>query len=188
VLVVALILNIMFAAPEQGQQQAPPVPQPFPRSGPAQPTPPRPAPQQPTTPTPPPRTAPASRVPAPDEAEALPTEATLGMPIYPGAQFIRSYYAGRGQRYYIFGSAALFGDVVAYYRNVLKQRGQLVFEVPATHQFDIGKFEVETMAFPPGVTVKDFQSEVSKGFPNPTPGALPERFPTIIQVVPSILK
>ena len=80
--------------------------------------------------------------------------------------------------------SAQFADVVAYYRNVLKQKGEIVFEVPATHQFDIGKFDKETMAFPPGVTVKDFQSGVSKGFPNPTPGALPERFPTIIQIVP----
>ena len=29
-----------------------------------------------------------------------PTEAMLGVPIYPGAQFIASYDAGRGQRYY----------------------------------------------------------------------------------------
>lgn len=107
------------------------------------------------------------------------------MPIYPAAQFIRSYYAGGGQRYYIFGSSASFADIVAYYRNVLKQKGDVLFEVPATHQFDVGKFDPQTMAFQPGVTVKDFQSEVSKGFPNPTPGALPERFPTIIQIVPA---
>ena len=47
---------------------------------------------------------------------ATPTEATLGVPIYPGAQFIASYDAGRGQRYYIFGSAATFVDLVTYYR------------------------------------------------------------------------
>ncbi len=66
----------------------------------------------------------------------------------------------------------------------MKQKGQLVFEVPGTHEFDVGKFDPETMAFPPGVTVKDFQSEISRGYPNPKPGAQPERFPTVIQIVP----
>jgi hypothetical protein len=108
----------------------------------------------------------------------------LGLPIYPGAQFIKSYDAGRGQRYYLFGSAAPFQDLVAYYRVVLKQKGELIYDVPATHEFDVGKFNEDTMAFPPGVTIKDFQSDVSQGFPNPTPGAQPARFPTIIQIVP----
>jgi len=186
--VAALILNIMLVAFEQGQQQPPPVPQPFPRSGPAQPTPPRPAPQQPAAPTTPPKPATTAPTPAADQPEVVPTEATLGMPIYPAAQYLRSYYAGRGQRYYIFGASAQFADVVASYRNVLKQKGLLVFEVPATHQFDVGKFDEETMAFPPGVTVKDFQSEVSRGYPNPKPGAQPERFPTIVQIVPGMVK
>ena len=37
------------------------------------------------------------------QPEAPPTEAMLGVPIYPGAQFIASYDAGRGQRFYLFG-------------------------------------------------------------------------------------
>jgi hypothetical protein len=117
-------------------------------------------------------------------AEAVPTEATLGVPIFPGAQFITSYDAGRGQRYYIFGSPAAFVDLVAYYRTVLKQKGELVYDVPATHEFDVGKFNEDTMAFAPGVTIKDFQSDVSQGYPNPKPGGVPARFPTIIQIVP----
>ena len=148
-------------------------PQPFPRPGqpvrPAQPVPPAPAPP------------PAAAAPAPD---AAPTEATLGVPIFPGAQFLASYDAGRGQRYYIFGSASSFVELVAYYRTVLKQKGELVYEVPATHEFDVGRYREETMAFPPGVTIKDFQSDVSQGYPNPKRGAQPERFPTIIQIVP----
>jgi len=153
------------------------VPQPFPRPGqPTQPT--RPAPQAP--PAPAPATAAPAR-PAPDE---VPTEATLGVPIFPGAQFIASYDAGRGQRYYIFGSPASFVDLVAYYRTALKQKGELVYDVPATHEFDVGKYREETMAFPPGVTIKDYQSEVSQGYPNPKPGGQPARFPTLIQIVP----
>lgn len=106
--------------------------------------------------------------------------------MYPGAQFLASYDAGRGQRYYLFGSTAPFLDVVGFYRTVLKQRGELVFDAPATHQFDIGRFREETMAFPPSVTVKEFRSLVSEGFPNPRRGAQPERFPTVIQIVPAI--
>lgn len=108
----------------------------------------------------------------------------LGLPIYPGAQFIASYDAGRGQRYYIFGSAAPYNDLVAYYRTILKQKGEVVFEAPATYGFEVGKYREETMAFPPGVTIKDFQSAVSQGYPNPKPGGQPARFPTIIQIVP----
>ena len=108
----------------------------------------------------------------------------MGVPIYPGAQFIASYDAGRGQRYYLFGSAGSYVDLVAYYRIVLKQRGEIVFDVPATHEFDIGKFNEDTMAFAPGVTIKDYQSDISQGYPNPKPGGQPPRFPTLIQIVP----
>jgi hypothetical protein len=129
-----------------------------------------------TTPAPAPATA---------KAEETPTEATLGVPLFPGAQFIASYDAGRGQRYYMFGTASGFNELVAYYRIVLKQKGELVFEVPATHTFDVGRFREETMAFPPGVTIKDFESTVSQGYPNPKPGAQPAWFRTIIQIVPA---
>ncbi len=122
----------------------------------------------------------------PPSTKGAPTEAMLGVPLYPGAQFITSYDAGRGQRFYIFGSAATFVDLVAFYRTVLKQRGDQVFDVPATHQFDVGRFREETMAFPPGVTIKDFESNISPGYPNPTPGGQPARFPSIIQIVPVV--
>jgi hypothetical protein len=159
-----------------------PAPPPFPR------------PAQPSRPSQPPGTTPAP-APVPDassrraaESDPAPTEAMLGVPIYPGAQFITSYDAGRGQRYYIFGSAASFVDLVTYYRTVLKQRGELVYDVPATHEFDVGKYNEDTMAFPPGVTIKDYQSEISQGYPNPKPGGQPARFPTLIQIVPVVAR
>lgn len=170
-------------AAQSATPQQPPVPQPFPRPG-----------QQPARPAPPPSTSPAApAAPAPPSTaarapEAPPTEAMLGVPIYPGAQFITSYDAGRGQRYYIFGSAASFVDLVTYYRSVLKQRGELVYDVPATHEFDVGKYNEDTMAFPPGVTIKDYQSEISQGYPNPKPGGQPARFPTLIQIVPVVAR
>jgi hypothetical protein len=161
--------------------QQPPAPQPFPRTGSQQPA--RPAPPPPSQPSaPPPSPSPAK---APAAPETAPGESQLGVQIYPGAQFLASYDAGRGQRYYLFGTAASFLDVVTYYRNVLKQRGELIFDAPATHQFDIGRFREETMAFPPGVTVKEFLSQVSQGYPNPRPNTEPARFPTVIQIVPA---
>lgn len=156
-------------------------PQPFPRPG-SQP-PPRPAqpvPQQPATP--PPATPPAAK-PAPSDPNA-PTEATLGLPIYPTAQFIASYDAGRGQRFYIFGTTASFDAMVAYYRTYLKERGDFVFQEPPTHMFEVGRFREDLMAFPPGVTIKDYTWGGSKGYPNPKRGVEPERFSTIIMIVP----
>jgi hypothetical protein len=160
----------------------PPAPQPFPRAGAA---PSRPAPQSPAPAAPAP--APATPPPAvsvPPSTDAPPNQTMLGLPLYPGVQFLASYDAGRGQRYFLFGSTASFVEVVAFYRSALKQKGDLVFDAPATHEFDVGKFREDTMAFPPGVTVKDFQSQVSQGYPNPKAGGQPARFPTVIQIVP----
>lgn len=144
-------------------------PQPFPRPG---------STQQPARP------APAPAQPAPVDAGA-PTAATLGFPIFPNAQFIASYDAGRGQRYFIFGSLAPYVDLVAYYRTTLKERGDEVFEQPPTYMFPIGRFREETMAFPPGVTIKDWTWGGSQGYPNPILGGQPARFPTIIMIVPA---
>ena len=164
-----------------------PVPQPFPRPGTSQPATPATPPSQPPPAAPAkPPTAPTAGPPSSPTAgqgEKAPTEAMLGLPIYPGAQFLASYDAGQGQRYYLFGSAAPFVDLVTYYRTVLKQKGELVFDVPATHEFDVGKYREETMAFPPGVTVKDYESAISAGYPNPKPGGQPARFRSVLQFV-----
>lgn len=182
-IIAEMVVSAWILAAALGQQ---PTPQPFPRPGTSQPT--RPDPASPTGGQPPAQPAPAAPAgtpaPATDANAAAPTEAQLGVQLYPGSQFITSYDAGRGQRYYLFGTSASFVTVVTYYRTVLKTRGELIFEAPATHQFDTGRFREETMAFPPSVTVKDYQSQISQGYPNPKPGAEPARFPTIIQIVP----
>jgi len=156
-------------------------PQPFPRPT----TPQSPAPSPPATarPAQPPASS-ATPPPAPVDP-ATPSEATLGFPIYPGAQFIASYDAGRAQRYYIFGSTTAFAELVTYYRTVLKDKGNLVFQDPPTHTFEVGKFNNDTMAFPPGVTIKDFTWGGSQGYPNPKPGVQPARFASVIQIVPA---
>ncbi|HET7217179.1 MAG TPA: hypothetical protein VFJ02_03995 [Vicinamibacterales bacterium] len=127
---------------------------------------------------------PPQRPGAPTDSTA-PTEAALGLPIYPTAEFLASYDAGRGQRYYLFGTNATFVQIVEYYKTVLKQRGELVFDEPPVHMFEVGRFREETMAFPPGVTVKDYAWAGGLGYINPKRGAEPARFKTVIQIVPS---
>jgi hypothetical protein len=185
----ALVLTVAGSSAAQ-------TPQPFPRPGATQ------APGEPKVaapqPAPPPTVqAPAAAAPAPQsqpqsqpqpqpqpQADGVPTAATLGMPIYPGAEFIASYDAGRGQRYYIFGTTGSYADLVAYYRTQLRDKGDQVFEQPATHMFTTARFRDETMAFTPGVTIKDFTWGGSQGYPNPKPGAATARFPTIVMIVP----
>jgi hypothetical protein len=157
-------------------------PQPFPKPG---------APKPPTSTAPPPETQSPSRPPAvqpptkPAGPTDVPTEATLGVQIYPGAEFLGSFDAGKGQRYYLFGTNSSFVEIVNYYKNVLKQKGELVFDEPAVHEFDIGKFKEESMSFPPSVTVKDYAWGGSAGYLNPKRGKQPERFKTVIQIVPA---
>jgi hypothetical protein len=163
-------------------------PQPFPR--PATPA----APRNPPSPPPPGAPAPAAPTPAAPAAPVAqtapaapgtPTEALLGAPIYPSAIYLTSYDAGRGQRFYLFGTTVPYLELVNYYKMVLKQKGDELFEAPPTHQFDTGKFRDEAMAFAPSVTIKDYTYGGSAGFPNPKKGATPERFPTVIQIVPA---
>jgi hypothetical protein len=165
----ALLVTVGVCVPAIAQ-----TPVPFPRPG------------DPQKPAPPPPVA----QPAPPPASAVPpktgdpTEQTLGIPIYPGAEFLVSFDAGRGQRYYLFGTNTPFAEIVSYYRSALKQKGELVYDEPPIHMFDVGRFREETMAFPPGVTVKDYTWGGSQGYMNPKRGAQPARFKTIIQIVP----
>jgi hypothetical protein len=117
--------------------------------------------------------------------QSVPTAATLGLPLYPSAEFIATYDAGRGQQYHLFGTNAPFVQIVEYYKSALKQRGELVYDEPPIHMFEVGRFREETMAFPPGVTVKDYGWAGSLGYLNPKRGAEPARFKTIIQIVPA---
>ena len=158
-------------------------PQPFPRAGTAQPRPPAPA-QPPSSSTP----APPPQVQAAPVDPNAPAGATLGVIVYPGAQFLGSYDAGRGQRFYLFGATASFAELVGYYRTQTGERGDLVFKEPPTHMFTGGtlaRYREDTMAFPPSVTVKDWTTGGSTGYPNPKIGAQPSRFPTVIMIVPA---
>jgi hypothetical protein len=155
-------------------------PQPFPRAG--MPPAPAPAPAEPaatargTTP------APAVQAPADPNAPATPA---VGFPIFPGAVYLANYDAGKGQRYYLFGAVAPYQELVKWYQTQLRDRGDQVFAEPATHMF-AQRFREDTMNFPPGVTIKDWTSGGSQGYPNPKPGAQPPRFPVVIMIVPPL--
>ena len=176
---VSLLLVAAMSAPLMGQ-----TPQPFPRPGTTSP-PPKTSPPTTQPPSSPPtsQTSPTRTVQSPRDATAPPAS-EVGFPIYTAAQFLASYEAGRGQRYYIYGATAPFADVVTYYRSQLDERGSLVFKEPPTHMFEVGRFREESMAFPPGVTVKDWTWGGSAGYLNPKPKSQPERFPTIVMIVP----
>lgn len=163
VLVLAMLAQTPVPFPRPGTTAKPPVPA-------------APAPQTP------PRVQPPGQPAA--NPNDVPNEASLGTPVYPGAEFVGSFDAGRGQRYYLFGTNAGFVEIVNYYKTILKQKGELVYGEPAIHQFDTGKFKEETMAFPPSVTVKDYTWGGSAGYLNPKRGKQPARFKTIIQIVP----
>jgi hypothetical protein len=182
----ALLAVALLSSSASGQ-----TPQPFPRPGeqtrpvqpadpPVNPGPVTPAPaSKPGQPTP--SAQPASQAPADPNA---PAAAVVWFPVYPAAQFLSSYDAGRSQRFYVYGTTSPFADVVNFYRTQLDERGNLVFKEPPTHMFEVGRFREETMAFPPGVTVKDWTWGGSQGYPNPKLGAQPSRLPTVIIIVP----
>jgi len=167
-----LVIGCVAALLTGGIPAAAQTPLPFPKPGQQPPT------TNPKAPVAPPRTG----LPA----VAEPNEAMLGVPIYPAAHFIASYDAGMGQRYYIFGAESDFNQIVTFYKTALKQKGEVIFDEPPVYMFDIGKYKEETMAFPPSVTVKDYAWGGSHGYLNPKRGEKPERYRTIIQIVPAV--
>lgn len=160
--------------------QTPPVPKPFPQPG----QPPATTGANPPVVTSAPQAAtPAQPPQAPQAPASICTPATVGAPIYPTAEFLESFDAGRGQRYCIFATNAAYTEIVAYYKNVMKSGGRTVFEAPAMQQWELGKFQDQTMSFPPSVTVKDYAWGGSPGYLYVS-GTTEKRFKTIIQIVP----
>lgn len=169
VLAGVLLATMMLTATAAAQ-----TPQPFPRPGTAPPPPP--STQKPTGGSTPAGAPLAAPVPAPPDLG--------GVPLYPNAVYLGSYDAGRGQRFHLYGVKLPYAEAVAFYRTALKQKGDELFQSPPTHQFDIGRFREADMSFPPSVTIKDHTWGGSAGYMHPKLGAQPERFPTVIQIVP----
>lgn len=150
-----------------------PKPAPFPTGTPA-----------PSTAKPNPQTQ-KTPVPATASQDGSAVDARLaGVPIYPGAELLSSFDAGRGQWVFTFGTDMPFSDIVAYYKTQLRSSGAEVFRVPLIQQFDLGPFRSETMAYRPGVVVKDYSTPDSQGFLH-VAGTTEKRFRSVIQIVPA---
>jgi hypothetical protein len=170
---IVMMATGLFAQAPQG----PLVPQPFPGSAPARPADPATVPAPTTAPSP--TSAPLPEMPPPPPSAQAPE----GLPVYPTAEFIDGFDAGSGQRYYLYGTDMPFDDIVAYYRNVLKNGGRELFREPPMRQFDLGRYQENTMAYPPSVVVKDYTWNGGLGY-LAVSGTTEKRYRTIIQIVP----
>jgi hypothetical protein len=156
-------------------QQPPPVPRPFPGA-----------------PTPPPPTSkPAETAAAPHGTATAPpvrtpTQADLGgAPVYPTAEFLDSFDAGRGQRLLIYGVNMPYADIITYYRAQLRSAANReLMREPPMYQFDLGRFDEKTMNYPPTLVIKDHTWNGSEGYLQVN-GTTEKRYKTIIQIIPS---
>lgn len=198
VLIAGVALTGMLATAVSGaaqtQQGQIPVPRPFPQpSQPSQPppatTPSKPAGSASTTTSRPEQVPPPPPALDPASPSVRPSDQQLGVTVYPAAEFIDSYDAGRGQRIYLFGTNATFAEIVAYYRNTLRDGGHELFKTPtAMQEFDLGKFRDDTMSLPPSLVVKDYSMTAdgvrSDGY-LAVDGTREKHFKTVIQIVPA---
>ena len=122
-------------------------------------------------------------VPPAANTDAAPT----AMPVYPAAQFLEVIDAGKGQQFHLYGTDAAFADIVAYYKATLKNSGRVLVQAPPMHQFDLGRYQEETMAYPPSVVIKDYTWNGSEGYLHVS-GATSKRYKTIIQIVPATVR
>jgi hypothetical protein len=151
------------------QTQSPPVPKPFPGSTP---------PGSPTT-----TANPTAREQTAAPQQQTPPAGGVEQYVFPGAEFIATYDAGRGhQQYHLYGTNTPYAEVVAHYKNTLRGRNSEVFRTPPTHQFDLGRFSEDTMAYPPSVVVKDYTWNGSPGYLHAA-GTTEKRYRTIVQIV-----
>ena len=148
----------------------------------------------PTTPPPVPKPFPGAAQTPPDGKPADKAAATAkpqtgpeaqpgATPIHPRAELLDTFDAGRGQQYIIYGSDLPYVTIVDYYKKLLRTGGNEIFRTPAMHRFDLGRFDDETMAYPPSIVVKDYTWNGSPGYLH-VDGSAEKRYRTIIQVVP----
>lgn len=115
------------------------------------------------------------------------SESPIAAPLYPTAQFLEVIDAGKGQQFHLYGTDTAFAEIVNYYKATLKNGGRVLFQAPAMHQFDLGRYQEETMAYPPSVVIKDYTWNGSEGYLH-IAGAAGKRYKTIIQIVPAPLR
>ncbi|NQW02799.1 MAG: hypothetical protein HQ485_02090 [Acidobacteria bacterium] len=151
-----LTVSLVCTAASAQAQTVPPIPKPFPTAG-----------ARPVTPSP---------QTVPDDARELPA--------YPAATFLETIDAGKGQQYYLYGTDTPYEDIVTYYKTTLNNGGRVIFQGPMMHQFELGRFREETMAYPPSVVVKDYTWDGAEGYLHVL-GTTSVRYRTIIQIVPA---
>jgi len=115
---------VAVAATAAGAQQTVPPPKPFPGA-----TPPT---GKPIEPPATPATPGAQSAPAPPSGPYGPAKsgcdaAAIGAPVYPGAQYVDSFDAGKGQRFCLFGTDAGYADIVEYYKRTMKGGNREIF-------------------------------------------------------------
>jgi hypothetical protein len=145
-----------------------------------------------TTPVPKPFPNAINTTPKPADPNAKPIDPQLptsvnipgNPPVYPAAEFLREFDAGRNQKYYLFGTNAPFAEIVEYYKGTLKNGGRELSRAPGMQQFDLGRFDADTMAYPPSVVVQDHTWNGSEGYLF-VRGTAAKRYRTIIQIVPA---
>jgi hypothetical protein len=115
---------------------------------------------------------------------ALTSESPITAPLYPSAQFLEVIDAGKGQQFHLYGTDAAYAEIVNYYKTTMKNGGRVLFQAPPMHQFDLGRYQEETMAYPPSVVIKDYTWNGSEGYLHVS-GATSRRYKTIIQIVPA---
>lgn len=103
--------------------------------------------------------------------------------MYPTADYLDAIDAGSGQTYYLYGAEAPFEDIVGYYRTLLRNGGREIYRTPGVHQFELGRFDDNRMAYPPSVVIKDYGGGDTPGYLF-VRGTEERRYRTIIQIVP----
>jgi hypothetical protein len=182
---VACALGVASLAAAPGGQQPPPpvpVPRPFPGAA-APPVSTRPADAKPAEPQAPTAIRPATSSSGSCASGAAPTEATLMVRVPPTAEYLESFDAGRGQCFHLFGTNDAYADVVQYFRSLQLKGARELFRDPPMQQFELGRYDDRSMAFPPSLVVKDYTWNNSEGYPF-VKGTTQKRFKTIIQIVP----
>jgi hypothetical protein len=147
----------------------PPVPKPFPGAVQA------PADSKPTGKT--------EKPSAPDPTRPVINAQPGNTPIHPRAELLDAFDAGQGQQYIVYGADLPYVTVVDYYKQLLRTGGTEIFRAPAMHRFDLGRFDENTMAYPPSIVIKDYTWNGSPGYLHIN-GSTEKRYRTIIQVVP----
>ena len=106
-----------------------------------------------------------------------------GVPLYPGAELLTTIDGAGGQSIFLFGTDMPYSDIIAFYKTQFRISGTEVFRSPAMHQFDLGQFRAESMAYRPSVVVKDYSgTDAVSGYLHVS-GTTEKRYRTVIQIV-----